>query len=310
MTTRPQVVVVTGASSGIGRATANTLAGAGHHVVLVARSRAPLEDAAAECRRAGAASTLVIPADVGSDAQVADLVREVLAEHPRLDAVVNAAGVVAYGRTEDVPVDVFDGVLRTNLGGSVNLARHVLPVFRRQQAGTLLLVGSVIGHLAMPTMSAYTLSKWGVRALARQLAVENRDLPGVRIRYAAPGGVDTPIYDQAANYVGRAGRPPPPAASSDHVAAQLVRRLDSGRLPDQLSVLNHAMMFGFQRLPRLYDALIGVAFPLGATDLTKPVPRGPGNVLASLPRGNRTDGQHGSSVMGLVHNARVRIRRH
>jgi hypothetical protein len=67
-------------------------------------------------------------------------------------------------------------------------------------------------------------------------------------------------------------------------------------------------MFGFQRLPRLYDAFIGVAFPLGATDLTKPVAPGPGNVLRSLPRGNRTDGKHGSSVIGLLNNARARFR--
>lgn len=89
------------------------------------------------------------------------------------------AGVVAYGRLEDVPVEVFDGVLETNLHGSVNLARHVLPV------GSLVLVGSLIGHLAVPDMSAYVLSKWGVRALVRQLRVDNRDCPGIRVGFSA-----------------------------------------------------------------------------------------------------------------------------
>jgi NAD(P)-dependent dehydrogenase (short-subunit alcohol dehydrogenase family) len=281
-------------------------------VVLVARSRPPLEDAADECERAGASSTLVVPTDVGSDEQVRALVSAVVDEHGRIDSFVSAAGVVAYGRVEDVPAEVFDGVLRTNLAGSANIARHVVPVLRRQQAGTLLLVGSVIGHVAVPTMSAYVLSKWGVRILARQLAVENRDLPGIRVLYAAPGGVETPIYDQAANYAGFAGRPPPPVSSSDRVGAQLVRRLDSrfgARLPSQLSVVNHVMVFGYTAMPRVYDALVSTVFPLGATDLTRSVPSGPGNVLSSRPDDNRTDGDHGSAVAGIVANVRERLRR-
>jgi NAD(P)-dependent dehydrogenase (short-subunit alcohol dehydrogenase family) len=304
----PNVLLVTGASSGIGRATALRAAANGDHVVLAARGLSSLEEAASECRRAGAASALAVPTDVGDDESVRACVERVLQEHGRVDAAVNAAGVVAYGRTEDVPVDVFDGVLRTNLIGSVNLARHLVPVLRRQRSGTLLLVGSVIGHVAIPTMSAYVLSKWGVRALARQLAIENRDLPDVRIRYLAPGGVDTPIYDQAANYAGYAGRPPPPASSSDRVAGQVLRRLGPRWLPEQLSVLNHGMIAGFQALPRAYDALVGALFPLGATDLTKPVPQGPGNVLESRPAGNRKDGEHGSSLVGLAHNLRERFR--
>jgi NAD(P)-dependent dehydrogenase (short-subunit alcohol dehydrogenase family) len=302
----PRVVLVTGASSGIGRATALAAARRGDHVVLVARGRRSLDEAASECRAASAASTLPLAADVGVDAEVADVVTRTLQQHSRIDAVVNSAGVVAYGRVEDVPADVFDGVLRTNLVGSVNLARHVVPVLRRQESGTLLLVGSVIGHVAIPTMSAYVLSKWGVRALARQLSVENRDLPGVRIRYVAPGGVDTPIYDQAANYAGFAGRPPPPAASAHRIAAQVLRRVDGRRLPEQLSVFNFPMMLGFQRLPRLYDALVGTVFPLGATDLTKPVEPGPGNVLAPVEDGNELDGRHGSGLVGLLKNVRAR----
>ena len=305
---RRSVVLVTGASSGIGRATAvRVAADRGAHLALVARGPSALADAAAECRAAGAASVQELAADVGQDAEVADLVSAVLAEHGRLDVVVHAAGVVAYGRTEDVPVEVFDGVLRTNLLGSVNVTRHVLPVLRRQTEGTLLYVGSVIGHVAIPTMSPYVLSKWGVRALARQVAIENRDRPDVRIRYVAPGGVDTPIYDQAANFAGFAGRPPPPAAASSRVARQVVRRLGPRRRLEQLSVLNHGMVGGFQLLPRLYDAVIGAVFPLGATDLTRPVSGGEGNVLTSRAELNATDGRHGSGWAGIAKNLRERF---
>lgn len=304
---QPRVVVVTGASSGIGRATAHDRAAAGDHVVLLARDPASLEEAAAECRSAGAASATVLPTDVGDDEAVAGAIATVLEGHGRIDTVVHAAGVVAYGRTEVVPHEVFEGVVRTNLLGSVNVARHVVPVLRRQRSGTLLLVGSVIGHVAIPTMSPYVVSKWGVRALARQLAIENRDVPGVRIRYVAPGGVDTPIYDQAANYAGFAGRPPPPAASSARLAAQVSRRLGARRRTEQLALVNYPMIAAFQLLPRVYDAVIGTVFPLGATDLTKPVPEGPGNVLESHSGRNAVDGGHGSGVVGIVPNVATKL---
>ena len=294
------MIIVTGASSGIGRAVAVRASHDGDHVVLVARGRPALDDAEAECLAAGAASVLALPADVGDDDAVTRVVDHVLAEHSRIDAVVHAAGVVAYGRTEEVPVEVFDRVIRTNLLGSVNVARHVLPVLRRQKAGSLLFVGSVLGHIAVPSMSAYVLSKWGVRALARQLAIENRDLPGVKIRYAAPGGVDTPIYEQAANYAGFAGRPPPPASSPVRTAHQVLRRVGRLPLPAQLSVLNHGMVLGFELLPRVYDALVTTLFPLGALDLETPVEPGPGNVLESRPEGNHTTGAHRNLLAGLV----------
>ncbi|WP_187366786.1 SDR family NAD(P)-dependent oxidoreductase [Nocardioides dongxiaopingii] len=307
MADRP-VLLVTGASSGIGRATVLAAAEQGRHVVLVARGAGPLEETAEECRARGAASALTVPLDVGDDDAVADLVASVLRRHGRLDAVVGCAGVVAYGRTESVPVEVFDAVLRTNLTGSVNLARHVVPVLRRQGAGSLLLVGSVVGHLAVPMMSPYVLSKWGVRALARQLAVENRDRPGVQIGYVAPGGVDTPIYRQAANYAGYAGRPPPPVSSPERAARQVLARLEQPWRPAQLSLANDVLRFGFSFLPLLYDRLVGPAFPVGATDLATRADPGPGNVLTPSEGGNRLRGGYPGAAGRLRANLRLRRR--
>lgn len=300
----PRVVLVTGASSGIGRATALLAAERGDHLVLASRGATTLQEAADECERAGAASATAVPTDVGDDDAVRALVEEVRARHDRLDAVVHAAGVVAYGRTEEIPVEVFDGVLRTNLTGSVNLARHVLPVLREQDHGTLVLVGSVIGHIAVPKMTPYVLSKYGVRALARQLQVENRDRDGVEIVYAAPGGVDTPIYSQAANYAGFVGRPPPPVADPRRVARQVLARLDHPGRRSQLTLTNNVMRFGFSFLPRVYDALVGPLFPVGATDRTRPVGPNPGNVLSSREDGNALRGDPGNALVGIVKNVR------
>ncbi|MCW2769146.1 MAG: hypothetical protein JWR27_579 [Aeromicrobium sp.] len=299
---------MTGASSGIGRATALQAAGQGEHLVLVARGEPPLQETSRECESRGAASTAVHLADVGDDAAVEKLVAEVLQRHGRIDAVVHCAGVVAYGRTEDVPAEVFDGVLRTNLIGSVNVARHTVPVMRRQGSGSIVLIGSVIGHIGVPSMSPYVLSKWGVRALARQLQLENRDVPGLSVSYVAPGGVDTPIYEQAANYDGFVGRPPPPVASPDRVAAVALRRIDHPRARTQVGLANDVIRFGFTAMPWAFDVLVGPLFRTAAIDRTTPVPANPGNVLSSSFSGNRLLGAQGNALLGVGRNIAAAVK--
>lgn len=291
---RPRVVVVTGASSGIGQAAALEAADRGHHLVLAARGRSRLEVVAEACVARGAASVSVAPTDVSDDDAVAALVAGTVDDLGRIDAVLHCAGVVAYGRTEEVPREVFDQVIATNLLGSANVARHVLPVLRRQGdgrgEGSLVLVGSVIGHLVVPTMTAYAVSKWGVRSLARQLQVENRDRPGVHVGYVAPGGVDTPIYQQAANVTGVAGTPPPPVATPEHVGRQLVDQLDRPRKHLQSGVLNDVMRLGQAHLPWLYDALVGPLFGRLAKDRSTAVAPTTGNVLGPVERGEALRG--------------------
>jgi short-subunit dehydrogenase len=303
----PRVVVVTGASSGIGLAVAQQAAVEGDHVVLVARDEASLDLAAKECERAGAASTLVVPTDIGHDDEVQRCVAQVLDRHGHIDAVVNSAGVVAYGRAEEVPREVFDGVLQTNLVGSMNVARHVLPVLREQGHGSLVLVGSVIGHIAAPWMTPYAVSKWGVRALARQLQIENRDTRGVHVSYVAPGGVVTPIYEQAGNYAGWAGRPPPPAVSPERVARVIHDRLDDPRKRTQVGPANDLMRLGFSVLPGLYDVLVSPLMKVAALDATRPLAPHTGNVLGSQPELNRLLGDQVSSLVAVPRNVLIRL---
>jgi NAD(P)-dependent dehydrogenase (short-subunit alcohol dehydrogenase family) len=307
VTPGPRVVLVTGASSGIGQACALEAAAVGDHLVLVARDANALAVVEAACRAAGAASVLVVSLDLGDDDAVSSGVSQTLDVTGRLDVVINAGGVVAYGRTEDVPPEVFEGVLRTNVLGSVNLARHVVPVLRAQGHGTLVLVGSVIGHIGVPGMSPYVLSKWAVRALARQLQLENRDRSAVHVVYVAPGGVDTPIYAQAANYSGFVGRPPPPVASPERVSRRIWRLVDHPRPRAQVGLANNVMRFGFTALPPVFDALVGPLFLVAAKDRTSPVAPGPGNVLTSRPSGNALHGHQGNPLLGVARNLRVLV---
>ena len=309
MSAGSRVVLVTGASSGIGEAVALRAAGRGDHVVLLARGREALERVAADSERLGAASTLVVPADIGDDAEVAAAVSDAVARHGRLDVVVSCAGVVAYGRIPDVPAEVFDGVVTTNLLGPVNLARHVLPVLREQDSGSVVLVGSVIGHIGVPDMAAYVVSKWGVRGLVRQLRVDNRDRPGVRIGYVAPGGVDTPIYRQAATYGDSVGRPPFPVSSPERIAQRVLEVADRTRRGGQVGISNDVIRLGFTTLPWAYDRLVGPLFAVVAQDLVAPVVRGPGNVLETRQEHNALRGGQGSALRGVGANLLALARR-
>lgn len=301
-TPTPRLVLITGASSGIGRAAALLAAGEGDHVVLIARGEQALHETAQECLLAGAASAEAIAIDVGDDVAVADAVERALVVTGQLDVVLNCAGVAAYGRTEEMPAEVFDAVLRTNLIGAVNLARHVIPVMRRQEHGVLLLIGSVIGHIGVPDMSAYVLTKWGVRALARQLTLENRDLREVHIVCVSPGGVDTPIYRNAATYSGFIGRPPPPVASPERVARRALKATRHPRPRIQVGAANNVMRLGFTMAPQIFDALVGPLFTVAATDRTTLVPARPGNALTSAQEGNSIHGHQGNAALGIARN--------
>lgn len=285
----PDVVVVTGATSGIGLAVALEVAGRAGHLALVARSAGRLDDVAARCRAAGAASVTTHAADVADAEAVQTVVDAVVAEHGRLDAVVHSAGVVAYGRLEDVPAEVFDGVVRTNVLGSANVARAVLPTMRAADHGRLYLVGSVIGGIGVPGMGAYVVSKWGVRALARQLQLENRDRDGVHVTLVRPGSVDTPIYTLAANYSGHVGAPPPPVYRPETVARRVVESFAKPPQVLNVGIANPLMLMGFSLLPAVYDVLVGPLFRvLGRTG--ERVGPTPGNVLDPTPDGERLRG--------------------
>ncbi|MGQ0629825.1 MAG: SDR family NAD(P)-dependent oxidoreductase [Sporichthyaceae bacterium] len=290
-----RVVLIVGASSGIGRVTAHQLAAGGDRLVLAARGKAALEATAEECRAFGASAVTVVPVDIRDDGAVAHLVEEVIAEHRKLDAVIHTAAVVSYGALTDVPTEVFDAVLNINVHGAANVARAALPVFRRQRYGSLVLLGSLLGDIAAPAMTPYVLSKHAVKMLGRQLSLEHRDLPDVHITVVSPGGVDTPIYRQAANYQGRPGRPPAPVDRPDKVARAIVGALDRPRERINVGVANPLIKFGFTVLPRVFDALVGPLFHLLAS---KPGTQEPttGNVLEP---GEGTGAVRGGEGQGL-----------
>jgi NAD(P)-dependent dehydrogenase (short-subunit alcohol dehydrogenase family) len=287
---RPLTVLVTGASSGIGRATVHDLAGRGARLVLLARGRQALEETAAEARDRGAAEVLVCPADVADAEAVQRVVDSAVARFGRLDAVAHAAQTMAYGRIEDVPRAAFEAVVDIGLHGTANLARTVLPVFRRQGSGHLVVVSSLLASVSAPLMGSYVAAKWGQLGLIRTLQQEVRDAPGVHVSAVAPGGVNTPIYYQGATWAGSTGRPPPPVYSAERVARAVVARLDRPRRLVQSGFANPVVIAGFRLLPAVYDALVGPLFRTFAL-AGDGAPPSEGNVFASRPDRNGKDGR-------------------
>jgi NAD(P)-dependent dehydrogenase (short-subunit alcohol dehydrogenase family) len=251
------VVLVVGASSGIGRATARRLAGGQSRLALAGRSTARLDEARLECREAGAADVLLLPMDVSDAATVDRAVDETVAAYGGIDAIVHCAAVLAFGRFEDIPAHVFDRVVDTNLRGTANVARAGLRQFRAQGKGTLVIVSSVLGKVTIPYSSPYVTSKWGVHGLARVLRLEARQLPGVEVTLVSPGSVDTPIYARAGKYFGRPGRAIPPVYDVERVAAQIVRTLGRPRRETTVGLVSHLEVAVYRFLPGVFERLAG-----------------------------------------------------
>ena len=158
---------------------------------------------------------------------------------------------------EDVPREVYEAVVDTAVHGTANVARVVLPVFRKQGGGHLVVVNSLLGSVTAPLMGSYVTAKWGQLGLIRVLQQETRDEPGISISAVQPGGVDTPIYFQGASWTGSTGRPPPPVYSPQRVARIVLSTLDRPRRMVQAGVFNPLITAGFRLLPGVYDLLVG-----------------------------------------------------
>jgi NAD(P)-dependent dehydrogenase (short-subunit alcohol dehydrogenase family) len=275
----PPVVLVTGGSSGIGRATALRYAERGAHLVLVARGATRLEEAAAACRAAGAASVAIEALDVVDADAVADAVATTVDRLGRIDVVVHAAMVMAYGRIEDLPLEVCTRVLDTGLHGTVHVARAVLPVMREQRRGSFVIVTSLLASVAVPEIGAYVAAKWGQAGLARVLELETVDEPDVHVITVAPGAVDTPIYRSAANITDRAGKPPPPVESADRVARSIVDAVDHGRRRAFANPANQVVVLGSRLVSPVYRRLVGPLYRWLATETSSAAPTS-GSVLA------------------------------
>lgn len=229
-----QVMVITGASSGIGRTTARLAAERGAAVVLSARTEEALREAVDEIRRAGGRATYVT-ADVSSYEDVKGIAQHALSEFGRIDTWVNNASVSIYGRIDDVPIEDARRLFDINYWGAV----HGSLVAARElstHGGALINIGSMTSERAMPLLGFYSSSKQAVKGFtdAFRMELEKVDAP-VCVTLIRPGSIDTPFTEHARNFMDSEPALPPPVYQPEtvaravlHCAEKPTRDLDVG----------------------------------------------------------------------------------
>jgi NAD(P)-dependent dehydrogenase (short-subunit alcohol dehydrogenase family) len=282
-----KVVVITGASRGIGRATARLFAKCGASVVLAARREDALLEVAAECEARGGRA-LVVPTDVSDFRAVDNLARRAVDHFGSIDVWVNNAVLAAVGRLEEVPPEANRRIVETNLLGYLHGAQAALPRFREQGSGVLIFMSSGFGLVGAPYADAYTATKFAQRGLAQALRGELRG-SGVHVCTIMPGGVDTPAYRLAANYSGRAAGPKGFLASPEKIAHVVVRCAERPRPEVVVGNSVRTLRFTHALLPRLVERSVTRTIEKGflreeSEEYT------PGNIFAPTGKWSSTDG--------------------
>jgi short-subunit dehydrogenase len=187
--------VITGASSGIGRAAALELARRGMNVALAARREKLLEEVAAQCRATGVRA-VVVPCDVSDEAQCEALIRTATAELGPLHLLVNNAGYAIYDRVSVAQSEDFRGIISTNYLGGVYCTKAVLPQMLERREGAIVFVSSITGIMGFESMSAYCASKFAVNGFAESL--RNEVLRhGIRVSMVCPATTETGFFQKA-----------------------------------------------------------------------------------------------------------------
>ena len=218
-----QVVVITGASSGIGRETARRLAERGAKVVLAARNQEALEEVRREIEQMGGEAHVVVT-DVSDFSQVAALGQAAIARYGRIDTWVNNAAVSVYATVRDTRVEEMERTIQVNLLGQMYGTKVALEQMIFQGGGTIINVGSVEGRRALPLQSAYAASKHGIKGFTEALRMEliQEKIP-VDVVLVMPASMNTPLFTHARSKLDRKPMPVPPIYEPKLVADAIVR---------------------------------------------------------------------------------------
>jgi NAD(P)-dependent dehydrogenase (short-subunit alcohol dehydrogenase family) len=300
------VVVVTGASSGIGRATAVRFGARGAIVVLAARGRSALDAAAGEVQAAGG-TALVVPTDVADFEQVQALAQVAVERFGRIDTWVNAASVSLYGSMIDLAVPDIARLVQVNLMGQVHGVKAALPVMRGQGGGTIIAVSSGLGARAVPLQVPYCASKRAVIGLMEGLRMEERRAnSGVVLTTVLPSSVNTPLFDHAPSAMGVRPAPIPPVYDPGVVAEAIVfaarhprRDIYVGAAARQLDLLERVS-------PGLTDRVLSVGGQVFRRQQRSEADAGQGNLYQSAVTGQGSArGRFGRSA--FRHSAYTRL---
>jgi len=298
-----QVVVLMGASSGIGRATALRFAAEGARVVVAARGAAGLESLVREIRDGGGEATAVV-ADVTDLEQVRAVADAAVAAYGRLDTWVHLAGVLLVAAFEDTTAEEFARVVDVNLMGQVHGAMAALPHLRRDGGGALIHVSSMGAKRSIPLQSAYCASKHGIDGFVEAMRVEfQHDEVPVSVTNVMPATINTPLFDNARTKLGVKPVAPPPVYPPEVVAEAIRYAAEHPQRDVVVGGAARALIATQLVAPRLLDAILRhVGYRVHYTD--DPKPEGaPDNLFAPLPQHDAVSGSVGTHRSGSLYTA-------
>jgi short-subunit dehydrogenase len=271
--------VITGASSGIGRATALAFAREGANLVLAARREAVLAELADACDALGGYA-LAVRTDVTDSASVAHLAQSAAAHFDGIDVWVNNAGVGAVGEFTDVPIRTHARVIETNLIAYLHGAHAVLPYFKRQRRGVLINTVSLGGWVASPYAVAYSASKFGLRGFSEALRAELNSWRDIHVCDVFPAFTDTPGFQHGANYFGREIKPMPPVYPAEDVARAIVSLAKRPRAAVTVGFAAHLARIGHALFGDRTSRLMG-RYIRRYMEQARPAPIGDGSLFES-----------------------------
>lgn len=223
-----KTVVITGGTSGVGRAAAEAFALEGCNVVIAARGQEGLDETVALCHDLEVVA-VGVQTDVSDAQQVQRLAERALQFNGRIDIWVNNAGVMASGKFEEIPIETMDQVVKTNLIGFLHGAHAVLPIFKKQKEGILINNVSIGGWMPAPYSTAYSSTKFGIRGMVEGLQGEVSDEPDIHIVGLYPGIQRSTGNMHSAKYSGLDFKIPPFSVDPRELAAQMVEAAKNPR---------------------------------------------------------------------------------
>jgi short-subunit dehydrogenase len=286
-----QAIVITGASSGAGRAAALEFAKYRPALILASRNEEFLQQVAAECEELGAAVKVVVT-DVSDPKSMINLANEANTWANRIDVWINNAGVLAAGEFDHTPMEVHAQVIQTNLLGYMNGAHAVMPIFKKQRYGIVINNISIGGFLPVPYGAGYTASKFGLRGFSEALKGELTGWKDIHICDLFPAFLDTPGIQHAGNYTSHSLKPAPPVYDPVRVAQAMVQLAVRPRSTKYVGSASLALKFAHALLPELMTKMTGGVMR-GYFKTAKPLPPTSGNLFNTVDYGMSTHGGWG-----------------